>query len=161
MILKIAHRGASGYEPEDTLRAFKKALEMGADALGIDVHVCKSGEVVVIHDDTLGRTTDARGWVRKKTLSELKSFHIQKGEKISTLEEVLDFVRGKMKLDIELKEKRCAGPTYEIIKRAIRGGVWSYDDFFYFIFYPFGIKKNENIGFARSFKRAFYTSNKK
>lgn len=130
MILKIAHRGASAYRPEDTISAFQRAYEMKADALGIDVHVCKSGEVVVIHDKTLWRTTSGKGRVKNKTLSELKLFHIEKGEKIATLQETLDFVGRRMKLDIELKEKGCAEPVYRVIKNAIDSSGWSYDDFF-------------------------------
>lgn len=130
MILKIAHRGASAYTPEDTIIAFQRALEMDADALGIDVHVCKSGEVVVIHDNTLKRVTNGRGHVRDKTLAELKQLVVEGGAKIATLEETIDFVDRKMKLDIELKEKGCAKSTYKIIKNAIEKYGWVYDDFF-------------------------------
>lgn len=130
MILKIAHRGASAYKPEDTIIAFQRALEMKADALGIDVHVCKSGEVVVIHDNTLERVTNGRGRVRDKTLTELRQLIVEGGAQIATLEETINFVGKRMKLDIELKEEGCAGPTYRIIKEAIEIRGWSYDDFF-------------------------------
>lgn len=130
MILKIAHRGASAYTPEDTIVAFQRALEMGADALGIDVHVCKSGEVVVIHDNTLERVTNGRGHVRDKTIAELRQLVVDGGAQIATLEETINFVGKRMKLDIELKEEGCAGPTYRIIKDAIEIRGWSYDDFF-------------------------------
>ena len=130
MILKIAHRGASAYTPEDTIVAFQRALEMKADALGIDVHVCKSGEVVVIHDNTLERVTNGRGHVRNKTLTELRQLIVDGGAQIATLEETINFVGKRMKLDIELKEEGCAGPTYRIIKEAIETRGWVYNDFF-------------------------------
>ena len=71
-VLVIAHRGASGYAPENTLASVKKALEMGADLIEIDVHLSKDGEVVVIHDHTLERTTDGQGAVLDYTMAELK-----------------------------------------------------------------------------------------
>ena len=130
MILKIAHRGASAYTPENTIIAFQKALEMKADALGIDVHVCKSGEVVVIHDNTLERVTNGKGRVCNKTLAELKQLVVDGSAKIATLEETINFVGRRMKLDIELKERGCAEPTYKVINNAIEKYGWVYDDFF-------------------------------
>ena len=57
-----AHRGASGYAPENTLEAFRKAIEMGADGVELDVQLTKDGELVVIHDETVDRTSDGSGW---------------------------------------------------------------------------------------------------
>ena len=62
-MLKIGHRGAMGYAPENTLESFAKALELGADGIELDVHLCKSGEVVVIHDKRVNRTTNGKGQV--------------------------------------------------------------------------------------------------
>jgi len=70
--LVMAHRGASGLAPENTLVAFQKALDLGADVLELDVHATKDGEIVVIHDETVDRTTDGRGAVKDFTLEELK-----------------------------------------------------------------------------------------
>ena len=81
----IAHRGASGYEPENTLRSFKKAMELGVDIIELDVHKCKSGELVVIHDFNLNRTTNGKGLVKDKTLAELRELELKKSEKIPTL----------------------------------------------------------------------------
>ena len=63
----IGHRGASGYEPENTLRSFAKAIELGVDMIEFDVHVCASGELVIIHDDTVDATTNGSGLVAEKT----------------------------------------------------------------------------------------------
>ena len=68
----LAHRGASGYAPENTLEAFRLAMEMGADGFELDVHMSKDGELVVIHDETVDRTTNGTGFVKDLTLAQLK-----------------------------------------------------------------------------------------
>lgn len=106
----FAHRGASGYAPENTMEAFRLAKDMGADGIELDVHLSKDGEVVVIHDETLDRTSNGQGKIRDYTLAELKKFSVHngmekyKGVQIPTLKEVLDFVKdSSMKVNIELK----------------------------------------------------------
>ncbi|GAB2551752.1 glycerophosphodiester phosphodiesterase [Rufibacter soli] len=107
----IAHRGASGLAPENTLAAVKKALETSADLIEIDIHLSKDGEVVVIHDATVDRTTTGAGRVGDLTLKELKALDAGikhdssfAGERIPTLGQVLRAVKGKKKLLIELKK---------------------------------------------------------
>ncbi|MGI8314565.1 glycerophosphodiester phosphodiesterase [Halobacillus mangrovi] len=109
-VLSIAHRGAAGYAPENTMAAFEKAFEMKAEMLELDVQMSKDGELVVIHDTTVDRTTDGAGKVGNLTYEELKRLdagsHFSKeftGEKIPTLGEVLDEYRGKMGIVIEMK----------------------------------------------------------
>ena len=68
----FGHRGAKGTYPENTLLSFKKAIEIGVDGLELDVHVTKDGEVVVIHDETLDRTTSGSGWIKDLTLAEIR-----------------------------------------------------------------------------------------
>lgn len=70
-----AHRGASGYAPENTLEAFQMAIDMGADGIELDIQLTKDDEIVVIHDETVDRTTDGQGWVKDKTLAELKELN--------------------------------------------------------------------------------------
>ncbi len=103
MIKVIAHRGASAYEPENTIRAFKKAIELDADGIELDVHSTKDGQLVVIHDSTLDRTTNGKGKVKNYNLSQLKKFDAGRGEKIPTLEEVIDLIKQKIDFIIELK----------------------------------------------------------
>lgn len=105
-----AHRGASAYAPENTLPAFKLAEEQGADGIELDVHLTKDGELVVIHDEKLDRTTNGTGLVKDYTLAELKTFCADNGmpgyadARIPTLREVLEQVKpGKMLVNIELK----------------------------------------------------------
>ena len=110
-VLVVAHRGFSGAAPENTIAAFKKAMEVGSDMIECDVHLSKDREVVVIHDVTLKRTTNGNGKVRDFNLRELKRldagawFGAQfSGEKIPTLKEVLELTRDKTRLQVELKE---------------------------------------------------------
>lgn len=110
-ILNIAHRGDSGDFPENTMIAFKKALENGADGIELDVQLSKDLELVVIHDETLDRTTDGCGYVKDYTYEELLKFDAGykfskefKGERIPKLEDVLKlFVNNDFILNIELK----------------------------------------------------------
>ncbi len=114
-MLKIAHRGASAYEPENTLRAFRRAIELGADMIELDVHLSRDGYPVIMHDATVDRTTNGTGYVRDKTLAELKELDAGKGERIPTLQEAMELVRGKCGLYIELKEREAAGPVVDAI----------------------------------------------
>ena len=129
MIFKIAHRGASGYEPENTLLAFKKAIELKADMIELDVHKCKSGELVVIHDEKLDRATNGTGYVAEKTIQQLRRLDAGKGQKIPTLQEVLDLVDRKIKVNIELKGEGTAKPVFKVIENYVKRRGWSYDDF--------------------------------
>jgi len=111
-LLIVAHRGFSAKYPENTLLAFRKAIDLGVDFIEIDVHETKDGELVVIHDHTLERTTDGKGYVKEKTFREIREFDAGKwkgkfeGVKIPSLDEVLALVTGKIKLMIEIKEAR-------------------------------------------------------
>ncbi|MBE5847426.1 MAG: hypothetical protein E7300_07055 [Lachnospiraceae bacterium] len=109
-----AHRGCSQLYPENTLLSFEKAaalFERGLTGIELDVQLTRDGEIVVIHDERIDRTTDGYGFVRDYTLSELKTFHIHSGmaeaERIPTLAEVLDLIEARMRkgfrLNIELK----------------------------------------------------------
>jgi glycerophosphoryl diester phosphodiesterase len=123
-LLKIGHRGARAYEPENTLRSFGRAIELGVDAVELDVRRTADGKVVVIHDDKVDRTTDGTGMVSKLTLEEIKGFKTKEGEKIPTLGEALDFLRGKEKVLIELKEAGLEEEVVGLIKeRGMEDGV--------------------------------------
>jgi glycerophosphoryl diester phosphodiesterase len=110
--LVIAHRGASSYAPENTFAAFDLALEMGARHLELDVQTSNDGHLVVIHDDLVNRTTNGFGRVWKHTLAELQALDAGAwfdkkfaGERIPTLEAVLDRYRGRAHLHVEIKGK--------------------------------------------------------
>ena len=129
-VVIIGHRGASGYEPENTLRSFAKAIELGVDMIEFDVHVCASGELVVIHDDMVDATTNGSGSVAEKTLSDLGSLDAGKGEHVPTLREVLDLVNRQVKVDIELKGIGTAVLVAQLIHDYVQHKGWVYDDFF-------------------------------
>lgn len=99
----IAHRGASAHAPENTIAAFRLALEEGADGIELDVMLSKDGHLVVIHDDAVDRTTDGKGFVRDMTLDELKSLDAGEGQSIPTLEEVFEEFGGRFIINVELK----------------------------------------------------------
>jgi glycerophosphoryl diester phosphodiesterase len=108
--LVMAHRGARGLAPENTLAAFRMAIDVGADAIELDVQPCATGELVVIHDHTLDRTTNGSGPVSEATFSALRAldagawFGAQyAGECIPTPGEALDLARGRLKVNIEIK----------------------------------------------------------
>ncbi len=112
MPLVIAHRGDSAHRPENTLASFASALEIGAAFAEFDVHLTRDGEVVVIHDATLDRTTDGHGAVRNMTLAEIRRFSAgyprrfgstYAGERVPTLGEVLGLLRDRAKAMIEIK----------------------------------------------------------
>lgn len=109
-VIVVGHRGWPLRFPENTLVGFKGALDLGVDAIELDVHVTKDDHVVVIHDEDAGRTTDGKGPVREMTLSELKKLDAGgwfgeefAGERIPTLEEVMELVAGRIALAVEVK----------------------------------------------------------
>lgn len=109
-LLIIAHRGYRAKYPENTLVAFEEAIDAGADMIELDVLLTKDRKMVVIHDESLDRTTNAQGTVRDYTLSELKTLDAGswfdarfKGERLPTLEEVLELVDKRIPVNIEIK----------------------------------------------------------
>jgi glycerophosphoryl diester phosphodiesterase len=124
----IAHRGASGEEPENTLRAFDRALKQGATWLELDVHEAH-GRVLVIHDDTVDRTTGGSGALTALALTKLRGLDAGQGEKIPFLEEVLSLVAGRARLNIELKSGDVLVPTLALLQQAVAGGPWFPDHF--------------------------------
>ena len=120
--LCIGHRGAAGYEPENTLASIRRALEMGAAGIEIDVQLSLDGQLVVIHDSTLRRTTGTRGRVARKTLAELKQLDAGNRQHIPTLAEVLELIAGRALLNIELKAPGTALPVQQAIVGAVRAG---------------------------------------
>lgn len=116
-----AHRGASGYYPENTISSFEGAIKQKADGIELDVHLSKDGYLVVCHDETLNRTTNGKGFIKQYDLYELKQLDAGswfdkkfKGEKMPLLEEVIDLIKGtNMDLNIELKAGSIFYPNIE------------------------------------------------
>jgi len=126
-MIRIAHRGASGdgHAPENTLAAFQMAIDMGVDGVECDVHCTKDGQVVVIHDSNLDRTTDSRGAIKDLTLDEVKTADAGSwvdlrfaGQCIPTLSEVLKLTKGKVITIVEIKQENIADKVIAEIEHA-------------------------------------------
>lgn len=111
----IGHRGACAHEPENTLRSILRAIADGADMVEIDVRYA-AGEILVIHDSTLDRTTNGRGPIHKASFAEIRALDAGCGEKIPTLAEVIEITRGKVPLNIELKEPAVIDPVCDLLE---------------------------------------------
>ena len=128
-VMIIGHRGAMGHVAENTIPSIKKAMELGVDGIEIDVFRCKTGELVVFHDEKLDRLTNASGLIESLELDSIKKITVLDKYRIPTLEEVLILIDGKVKLNIELKGQGTASPTNDIINQYINKGGWTNDKF--------------------------------
>lgn len=122
-MLKIGHRGAKGYQPENTLASFEKAIHLKVGGIELDVHLSSDGELMVIHDETIDRTTNGKGLVKNFTSSELKKYEIP------TLPQVLDLVNHNCFVNIELKGIGTVKPVVNLISHYITYKNWTYSDF--------------------------------
>jgi glycerophosphoryl diester phosphodiesterase len=137
----IAHRGASGYCPENTIPSFKKAVKMGAEMIELDVQMTKDGEIVVFHDFTVERTSDGKGFIKDLTLEYLKTLDAGKwfnkdfsGTKISTLKEVFEIIPSTIIVNVELKklgidQRNMTNSVYQVVKDANRQDSVIYSSF--------------------------------
>lgn len=126
--LCFGHRGARGHEPENTLRSIRRALELGANGIEIDVRYV-DGELVVFHDARVDRTTNGRGLLSRKSFAHLRTLDAGLGERIPTLREVCDCVARRAVINIELKGPRTAAPVSAAIHALVAKDGWSYSDF--------------------------------
>ncbi len=127
---KIGHRGAKALVDENTIPSIEKAIELGVDAIEIDVHKCSTGELVVIHDETVKRTTNGKGKVANLSYKELSMLRTEQMYKIPTLSEVLQVCKGKCKLHIELKGKGTAKAVCMLIEEVVANKEWAYDQLY-------------------------------
>ncbi len=111
----IGHRGAMGHAPENTMASFEKGLELGADIVELDVHQTADGALVVMHDPTVDRTTYGHGWIKDMTVKEISKLDAGvrfdprfANQKVPSLDEVLNWAKGRTRLLIEIKN----GPVY-------------------------------------------------
>ncbi len=128
-MLKIGHRGARGYEPENTMIGFQKAIDLNVDYIELDVHLSADGELMVIHDETIDRTTNGKGAVNQFSLPELKRFQIEKDQRIPTLTEVLNLIDQKCDINIELKSYETADKVVDLIEKYVSEKKWNYNQF--------------------------------
>ncbi len=120
----IGHRGAPRMAPENTLASFTAAIEAGVDWVECDIHRCASGELVVIHDDTVDRTTDGTGAVAKLPLRSLKRLDCGQNARIPTLDELIALCHTRVGLNIELKSADAAAPLARSIDTLLQEDRW-------------------------------------
>jgi glycerophosphoryl diester phosphodiesterase len=115
--LVISHAACAGHAPENTLLGVRKAIELGADAIEIDVQASADGVPVLMHDFTVDRTTDGKGAVAKLDLAELRALDAG-GEPVPTLAEVLALTRGRVLLVMEIKQPGIEERVAEVVREA-------------------------------------------
>lgn len=118
--LRIAHRGASGHAPENTLAAFRKAIEIGVDGVEMDIRLSADGEVVVLHDASLERTTNAVGDVARMTFAEIREADAGSGERVPTLTEALEVIPTDVLAFVEIKALAVTEHAVRIVQEMDR-----------------------------------------
>lgn len=116
-VIVLGHRGFSAKYPENTILAFQKAIEAGADGIELDVWLTKDGRVVVMHDETIDRTSNLRGRVKNMTLGEIRRAELAMGQRIPALEEVFEVLPEEAMVNIEIKDADAVKAAYNIVKR--------------------------------------------
>lgn len=120
-MLCIGHRGAMGYEPENTLRSITRAIELGADWVEIDVYNVE-GRLVVFHDDTLERCTNGQGSIQSSSLTYLRSLDAGRGEQIPFLEEVFALINKRVGVNVELKGTDTCTVVASFLQQQVQHG---------------------------------------
>ena len=120
-VKNIGHRGAKGHIAENTLASIKKAIDLGADGVEVDVFKCLTGEIVVFHDKSLDKLTNGIGLIEEKTLEELKKLRVlDSQEQIPTLLEVIKSIDEDVFLNIELKGRNTAEGSLDLVKKHVK-----------------------------------------
>jgi glycerophosphoryl diester phosphodiesterase len=126
---KVAHRGASAELPENTLPAFEQAIAYGADVIEADVRLTKDGKALILHDATVDRTTSGSGPLADLTAAQARKLDAGNGAKIPTVEEVLELARGRVRVNLDLKELEVVAPTAKIVRSLDMTGTVSFISF--------------------------------
>ncbi len=112
----VAHRGASALEPENTISAVRKAIELGFDMIEVDIRLSKDGEVVLMHDSRVDRVTDGKGEVRSLGLEEIRRLKVKGREKVALLRDIMEITRGKAALLLDIKDPDAALEALNLAK---------------------------------------------
>ncbi len=157
----IAHRGFSGKAPENTMAAFRKALGLGVDGIELDIHLSNDGQLAVIHDEDVSRTTDGKGLVENMSSEELRNLDAGnwfsgkfRGERIPFLEEVMQLVSGSVTLWIEIKK---GSRLYSGIEQKAIALIEKYRAEQWCVLHSFEPEVLENISSLRPGLPVFYT----
>src|SRR5690349_19688410 len=116
-MLIYGHRGASTEAPENTPRAFARAIELGSDGIEFDLQATADRVPVVLHDRDVRRTTNGQGAVDRLTLSELRALDAGDGERVPTFDEVLELVGDRLHLDLEIKQGGIEAEVLSVLER--------------------------------------------
>jgi glycerophosphoryl diester phosphodiesterase len=115
-VWNVAHRGASAERPENTVPAFELAVAQGADVIEADVRASADGELLILHDPELDRTTSGTGLLRDLAASEARRLDAGDGERIPSVPEVLEVARGRVRCNLDLKEVEVVEPTVRLVQ---------------------------------------------
>lgn len=130
-MVRIGHRGAAGYAPENTVAGIQKAVALGADFVELDVQASRDGQLVIFHDRRVDRMTDGKGLVADTTLADLRRLTVTGGHRIPTLDEAFQAAEGKIGLMLELKVAGLADPLCDAVRRSRFAGLLIYASFFH------------------------------
>jgi glycerophosphoryl diester phosphodiesterase len=128
-MLCIAHRGAKGHAPENTLHAFETGMKMNAHGVELDVHLSADGRLAVIHDHSLDRTTDGTGHVADLDFGDIRRYRIEGAHTVPELGEVFDLCGPGFFINVELKAAHTAGPACDLIAHYVSHKGFSYGQF--------------------------------
>ena len=125
----IGHRGAMGYETENSLASVQKAMDLGVQMMEIDVFQIDSGEIVVFHDEQVDRLTNGAGHIEEYNFYDMRKLILEGGHRIPTLQEVLNLIDHQVALNIELKGKGTADNIHQIVSFYCGKKGWTPDQF--------------------------------
>lgn len=122
VIMIAAHRGAHLEDPENSIAAFRRTIEMGVDIIELDVRCTKDGVLIVMHDKSVDRTTNGKGLIKDLTFEEIRQLRLKHKdqlteEKVPTLEEALLFTKGKIMIDLDIKTEECVDAIMETVNK--------------------------------------------
>ena len=126
---KVAHRGASAELPENTLPAFERAVELGADVIEADVRLTKDGKPLILHDATLDRTTSGAGPLRELTAAQARKLDAGGGARMPTVREVLELAGGRTRVNLDIKEVEAVEPAAALVRTLEMTGSVSFISF--------------------------------
>lgn len=144
-MIKIAHRGASQRAPENTLLAFEKAVEIGADMIELDVWRCRTGEIVVMHDDHLPGDEGPERHIEQLSFEDIHRVDVGMGERVPLLEDVLDSMAGRIALNIELKGRGTAVPVAALLATKLNNHTWKSEDLMISSFRVLELRKSQKL----------------
>ena len=128
-LIKIGHRGAKGFVLENTISSIEHAIKLGTESIEIDVYRCRSGEIIVFHDETLERLAKSNERIEELSLVEIQKVKLGGDLYIPTLKEVIEIVKGRVEINIELKGSNTAEGTFELVSKALETNFWKHGDF--------------------------------